>query len=171
LKGRNTVTDQSNVKLRPLAELAGAVAVLLGLVFVGVELKQNTEAVQAATLQSMTDASQEYLLLLASDPDLNRIWRTANLDPDALTDAEASQYFVLVRAQWLRFQNSYLQWQRGTMSDEDWVLYENFVCDMTASTMAQSRRRTWSDHKKALTTRFVEFVENCWAAEMGQDRG
>ena len=83
------MTDQSSVKLRPLAELAGAIAVLLGLIFVGMELKQNTEAVQAATLQSMTDASQEYLLLLASDADLNRIWRTARQDPDALTEGEA----------------------------------------------------------------------------------
>lgn len=156
------MTDQSSAKLRPLAELAGAIAVLLGLIFVGMELKQNTEAVQAATLQSMTDASQEYLLLLASDADLNRIWRTARQDPDALTEGEASQYFVLIRAQWLRFQNSYLQWQRGSMSDDDWALYENFVCNMSASTMAESRRRTWSDHKEALTPQFVEFVERCW---------
>lgn len=152
-------------RYRSLIEFAGGLAVLLGLIFVGVELKQNTEAIQAATLQSMTDGSQEFLLLLASDADLNRIWRTARLDPDALTEAEESQYFVLIRAQWLRFQNSYLQWQRGSMNDDDWIQYETFICKMSASTMAQSRKRTWSDHKGALTAGFVEFVEECWAAE------
>ena len=54
-------------KLRGLFELAGAGAVLLGLVFVGLELKQNTEAVEAASLQNQTDASTEFLLLIASD--------------------------------------------------------------------------------------------------------
>ncbi len=74
-------------------EIAGAGAVLTGLIFVGLELNQNTEAVQAATLQSIADASQEYLLLMAADPELNRIWRLANDDPDASNDSAASRLF------------------------------------------------------------------------------
>jgi len=41
--------------------------------FVGLELRQNTAAVEAATLQSLTDASVDYVNILASDPDLTRI--------------------------------------------------------------------------------------------------
>lgn len=61
---------------KALVELVSACAVLVGLIFVGFELKQNTEAVEAATLQGITDASQDYLLLMAAEPELSRIWRS-----------------------------------------------------------------------------------------------
>jgi hypothetical protein len=48
-------------KLNPLLEFFGGIAVLVGLIFVGLELRQNTEAVQADTLQSITEQSQDYL--------------------------------------------------------------------------------------------------------------
>jgi len=43
-------------KIKLVVETSGALAVLLGLVFVGLELRQNTYAVEAATFQSLTDA-------------------------------------------------------------------------------------------------------------------
>ena len=160
--------DLGSGRSKVLIEIIGAGAVLAGLMFVGFELKQNTEAVQAATLQSITDASQEYLLLLSADQELNRIWRIANKNPDDLNESEASQYFFLLRAQWLRYQNAYLQWQRGTMSSKDWTLYELFICDPAGSTTSNSKRLLWDEHRRALLPDFAEFVESCWKSE--QDR-
>ena len=157
------MADREYSKVKAVLELIAAGAVVLGLIFVGLELKQNTEAVQAATLQGMIDSSQEYLLLLAADKDLNRIYREGVSDPTALSEEDASRFFFLLRAQWLRFQNAYLQWQRGTMGDEDWVFYNNFLCARSASTTGEVRQATWADHKPALTSQFVSYVENCWA--------
>jgi len=163
------VIDFGNGNLKAFTEIAGAGAILFGLIFVGFELKQNTEAVQASTLQGITDASQEYLLLMAADPELNRIWRLANVDPNEMSESDASRYFFLLRAQWQRYQNAYLQWQRGTMSDKDWTLYEKFICDPSGSTTARSKRLLWSDHKPALLSDFVEFVEVCWNVDSDVD--
>ena len=63
-----------------LVELVSVGAVLMGLIFVGFELKQNAEAVEAATLQGITDASQDYLLLMAADPGLSAV-PVKSLDP------------------------------------------------------------------------------------------
>lgn len=54
--------DLGTGKSKALIEMAGAGAVLTGLIFVGFELNQNTEAVLAATLQSVTDG--RYCLFL-----------------------------------------------------------------------------------------------------------
>ena len=156
------MVDLTNGNYRALIEMIGAGAVLLGLIFVGFELKQNTEAVQASTLQGITEESQDYLLLMAADAELNRIWRLANVDPDDLDETEASRYFFLLRAQWMRYQNAFLQWQRGTMSDKDWTLYEKFICDPDGSTTARTRRLLWLEHKPALLDDFARFVETCW---------
>lgn len=152
--------------LNSLMELIGGLAVLVGLIFVGFELKQNTEAVQASTLQNLTDESQEYLLLLAQDEDLNRIWRQAVAEGvDSLDESEASRLVFLYRAQWIRFQNAFLQWQRGTLNDEDWVFYRGVICRSEGDPGSPSLRgATWPDHRDALTERFVAFVEQCWEA-------
>jgi hypothetical protein len=161
--------DLGSGKVKALIEMASAGAVLTGLIFVGFELNQNTEAVQAATLQSITDASQEYLLLMAADPELNRIWRLANDDTEEMNESDASRYFFLLRGQWLRYQNAFLQWQRGTMSDKDWTLYELFICDPSGSTTARSKRFLWEEHRAALLPDFAQFVEACWNLESDAD--
>ncbi|MDH4108184.1 MAG: hypothetical protein OEW35_07690 [Gammaproteobacteria bacterium] len=51
--------------------------------FVGFEFRQNTAAALAATLQNITD----YLLLLAAEPELNRIWRIGNNHPASMSEA------------------------------------------------------------------------------------
>jgi hypothetical protein len=150
--------------LNSLMELLGGLAVLVGLMFVGFELKQNTEAVQASTLQNLTDESQEYLLLLAQDEELNRIWRQAVAEGvDTLNESEASRLVFLYRAQWIRFQNAYLQWRRGTLDDEDWAFYRGVICRKEGDSGSPSLRgSTWPDHRAALTEGFVNFVETCW---------
>ena len=147
-----------------LVEAGGAVAVLLGLVFVGLELRQNTEAVEAATFQALTDASSDYILTIASDPELNRVVTTGYDDPSSLSELEYSRFFMVTRSYWVRMQNVYSQWQRGTLSDDDWVMYENIICGSDANpSSARGIIQTFDEHRQLLTPEFVQFVERCWA--------
>ena len=56
-----------------IAEIIAAVGVVVSLFFVGLEVRRNTRAVQAATLQSVIDIARQQLLLVASNPELNHI--------------------------------------------------------------------------------------------------
>lgn len=145
--------DSENKHQKHYLEILGIGAVILGLVFVGFELRQNTAAIQAETMQGLSDASQEYLLLLGSDANLAELVRKGQRTPDQLSKAEALQYFFLKRTQWIRYQNAFLQYQRGTMGDEDWAFYESLIC--------RSPGTDWTDHRNALARPFSEFVEAC----------
>jgi hypothetical protein len=146
------MSDSSARKLKTVVEAAGAGAVLLGLIFVGLEVKQNTAAMQAATIQGLADSSQEHLLLLASDPELLEIQQKAVTDPDQLSETEARQYFLIERARWLRSHVAFQQFRRGTLGDEDWQPYERLLCRRKLS--------SWQEHKSLFSNRFVEFVES-----------
>ena len=147
-------------RLKPILELVGSGAVLIGLIFVGLELRQNTAAVQAASLQNQTDASTDFLTLVASDADLARIWVEGQNNPGSLNEADAFRYFLLTRARWLRMQNAFLQWRRGMLTDDDWILYEGLICD-PAATAGRGPVSTWSEHRPALADDFVAFVDEC----------
>ena len=150
-------------KAKIIVDAGGAIAILLGLVFVGLELRQNTEAVEAATFQALTDASSNYILSIASDPELNRIVTTGHADPSALNEQEYARFFMVNRSYWVRMQNVYSQWQRGTLNDDDWRLYEYVICgageDLNSS---QSLILTIDEHGQLLTPEFVRYVEHCW---------
>ena len=155
-----------NTEFKSILEVLSAAAVLLGLAFVGFELRQNTAAVEASTRQSTTDASVAWLLTIASDPQLSHLWGIASGDPQKLSETEAVQLHLLVRSQWIRFQNAYLQWKNGTLGDDDWNNYEGFICRTKTEAQANQksanlRIATWDDHKFVLDKQFVEFVENC----------
>ena len=157
--------DWSSGKLRIL-ELAGAGAVLLGLVFVGLELRQNTNAIQAATFQSLIDSGSDWLSDIYSNPELARIWSIALSDSAQLESSELMQVSYLLRNQWLRMQNAFSQWQRGSLSDSDWAVYEALICvEPSQSPSGQASRlriETWEDHQETLTEEFMTFVEDCW---------
>jgi hypothetical protein len=157
---------RKGINANSIIELLSAGAVLVGLIFVGFELRQNTAAVEATTLQSSTDASVEWMMSIASDPELTRIWTTPPTDLDRMTDTERHQLHLLLRSQWFRFQNAYLQRQRGTLSEDDWKIYRGYVCRTHAketrnSQAANLRFVTWEDHRGVLLPEFVGFVERC----------
>ena len=161
------------MKLKPAVELLSAGAVLLGLAFVGFELSQNTAAVEASSRQSSTDASVDWIMTIASDPELTRIWGTALEDLHRLDKTERKQLHLLLRSQWLRFQNAFLQWQGGTLSEDDWEIYKGFMCRTQAQGKinvhaASLRVATWDDHKGVLLNQFVEFVETCRGEKVGK---
>ncbi len=61
------------VRGRALRETATAVGVVLGLVFVGVEIRTNTTAVQGATLHGISDQSLNLQISIATDEHLVRL--------------------------------------------------------------------------------------------------
>ncbi len=142
---------------KSLFEVAGAVAVLLGLIFVGLELRQNTAAVEAATFQDLIHASSDFLVDIASDPETQRVYATGRLDPSALTPDERGQYFMLQQAFWLRMQNAFMQWQRGTLIDEDWNVYQSVICESAIAPGPKAHLR----RQNAFTPAFREFLETC----------
>jgi len=147
-------------KIKLVVETSGALAVLLGLVFVGLELRQNTYAVEAATFQSLTDASNDFIMTIASDAELNRIYASGLADVNSLTSDEYQRFFMTARSFWVRMQNVYSQWQRGTLNDGDWRLYQAVIC--IDQNDESGMKATFDEHRMILSDEFQRFVELCW---------
>ncbi len=157
------MADRSAGHLKFFIELAGGGVILVGFIFVALELRQNTAAVETATMQSLTDMSSQYLMLVGSSPDINRLYIKAAKDLGELDEAEALQLYHLTLSQWLRFQSAFLHWQRGTMSEQDWMAYTKFICSNSTGIKHQIRVATWESHKLILVDPFADFVEACWS--------
>jgi hypothetical protein len=157
LVGQFELSDRKSKHVKSVIELIGAIAVLIGLVFVGLELRQNTAAVQAATFQGMTGTSSDFLVTVASVPELRRVWVAAHASPKNLNSEDLQILALLQQSLWLRMQNAFRQWQIGTLSDEDWLVYQKIVCSFAQRPLFQDYWR----NSGSLTARFKEMLEDC----------
>lgn len=159
------------MKKLDLGEAVGILAnvgVIAGIIFLGFELRQNTSAVQAATSQGLTEFSASWLSALSTDPELAGIWLKALDDSSQLQGDEALRAAFYQRGQWIRMQNAFNLWRRGSLSDADWAVNEALICRQPSESIsgrsAKYRIETWDNHREALTEEFAAFVEECWSS-------
>ena len=105
-----------------IPQILSAVAVGLSLIFVGLEIRQNTAAQRAETRQALTDASRELSLAISSSRELTRVWY-ARWHPELddgrlgalLTRPDSLQALSIMHANLLNLENVFLQALEGVV--------------------------------------------------------
>ncbi len=114
-----TLQDLANI-----GELVGGLAVVLSLVYVGLQIRQNTTAVRLATAQAVHDNYAAWYTNLSADADLNQIVIKGLKDYSSLEETEKAQFIDTFMAFSSYSQNAYYQWRQGSLSPQLWVGWE-----------------------------------------------
>lgn len=146
--------------LANLAEIIGAVAIVISLIYVGQELKENTAAIQAFALQSITNASSASMRAVVENGEFAEIRLQGDRDPSQLSEVGRLRYVLYQRQMWFHFQNVWTQWQLGVTNDGVWAGYEMIICGDLVKTQAQ--KNWWRDnHTQALSADFSRLIDDC----------
>jgi len=96
-------------------------SVVVGIVFLAIELQQNTRAVQAQTRDSITDKQIEYYGWLANSPQLAEVESIAlgAGGLDSLDRTQQRMWFGYVNAIFREWENSFYQYEQGLFSPEE----------------------------------------------------
>jgi hypothetical protein len=108
----------SKSKTFNLIEVLGLVAVAVSLVFVGLEVRQNTIASRAAAYQEHGSHLSDQWLALAQDPELTRVYLADESNWAALTETEKAQLTSLWIAIFRNYETLLLQVEEGLL-DQD----------------------------------------------------
>jgi hypothetical protein len=103
--------------MRAAAEIIGVAAVVVSLIFVGLELQQTTAAVRAASYQSISAATLEALQIRIEHPEVVEAldaWLAGTATDTQRTAAEDWAYLVL-----RHFENIYHQTELGMVDQEE----------------------------------------------------
>ena len=135
--------------------------VVAGLIFLGVEIRQNTTALRAAAIQESTNVARGQILTLATDGEINRLSMT---DYDELELGDQRRVFWLDRSFWLGMQGQYRQWRLGVLPDEEWSVWHRIICanysdDRPGGSRASGGGRLWAGNRATLLREFTDFVE------------
>ena len=103
-----------------IGEILGAIAVFMTLVYLAVQIRQNTASVTTATYDSVMAGITDINLVVARDPEVASIVARGFLVPDSLNAFEAYRFQFILRSwanQWLKMLRLY---ERGALSPPEW---------------------------------------------------
>jgi len=103
-----------------IAEIIGTVGIVLSLVFVGIQVRDNTKATQAASYQAAAEFDHQLLLTVGSDPDTAAVFHTYSRAPETLSGDTEIQGRYLFGAVLRNLENFYIQNRLGTLSPASW---------------------------------------------------
>ena len=103
-----------------LGDFIGGLAVVFTLIYLAVQIRQNTRALRVASMQSSMLAAQNIGMLPAQDRDLARIVRVGMSKPDELDEDEFQQFRYFLMNMLRVHEDMFVQHRAGVVDDETW---------------------------------------------------
>ena len=101
-----------------IAEIIGAFAVVISLIYVGIQVNDSAGAVRSASANDANGALQSWYLQIGSDQQSSELFYRALISEEALSNQEEFQFLMMLHGAFLAFQNSYLLAEEGTIDAE-----------------------------------------------------
>lgn len=141
-----------------IAEIISAIAIIISLVFVGLQIRGNTKATQASTFHEIAALDIKILLDFANSQESARLISTFRDNPDALSEAEQNHGFYFFAAEVRHVENLFLQNENKMLSKKDWNSRKALVEGVVQSPGFGALLK--SPFKKYFDGSFIEFGEN-----------
>jgi uncharacterized membrane protein len=106
--------------LGSLGEFVAAIATIATLIYLAIQIRQNTESVRMSAETDVSRQFADWASLVVNNPELGRIWDAAADDPDSLSDEEIRQFLWFVMELLLLYEAQYHLYRKGLISQESW---------------------------------------------------
>jgi kynurenine formamidase len=145
------LSDWANV-----AEIGAAAGVIVSLIFVGLQLQSNTEATEAATREAVSQKDLEFLSLRMDSSVLARAHAKLE-NGEAISPLEISQLVHQEYVNFVSFEHSFYQYQKGVLEPEEWLRHRNIVRGQIQH--YRYSQIMWEDKHNTFSPGFQELVD------------
>jgi hypothetical protein len=146
------------ISVTELTEAVGTLGVIASLVFVGLQVRQNTIAVRAQVHQDITNS---YLAVAETvTAHASAFASGISATPEAfaaLSDEDKLIYFGVIFGFFKHFENMFGQYERGLIDSDSWAAWSEHILMYYRQPGVQI---WWNLRGPAFTPKFREFLEN-----------
>ena len=140
-----------------IGEFIGAVGVVASLIYLALQIRQNTKTVRRTAHISAVDAFNNFNSLIAQNPEVARIGRIGMLDPGKLNEDERVRFERLMSIVITNLENLFFQHRDGLLEAERWEAYEAILRDFVSFPIFPSY---WQQARRRMSRSFVTYVED-----------
>jgi hypothetical protein len=150
------VTELNWDAIGATAELLGALGVIGSLMYLAVQIRQNTRSVRASSYQSAVAIGVEVNRMVAGDAALASILRRGREDLASLDPDEETRFNALLGSQFRLYENVYYQRLAGTLEPAMW---EGYRAILLRNTSRPGVRVWWSERRTLFRREFAELFD------------
>jgi len=139
-----------------IANLLAAIGVIASLIYLAVQIRQNTRAVRSSSVQSLVQSLSATSQAVLENEYIIPIMLKASAGLETLTDEERARLHFLLVMTLRRFEGVYFQRDLGFV---DAAVIEGFERSHISILTSKSGRAWWAKSKEIFNSRFVAHVE------------
>ena len=154
------------VELGALGEFVAAIAVVITLIYLALQIRQNTRATRAASFHAITDSFNHVNISLAQTPDLARIWLAGATERSSLSDEEKWQFDLICLSYFHVFETVHYQARVGA-GEGGLVAAEERSLETLLATSGV--REWWEENPYAFGLEFRAYLDRLLATGGGNE--
>ena len=143
--------------LANLGEIIGAIAVVVSLIYLAVQVRQNTKAQQTENFSRALDRVASIQATLSQDPETSMIFSKGVTDPRSLTSRERMQFTWTMYELFGAFEFMYFASQSKAMPEEIWERWSLAVAWWLSYAGV---RAWWTARPIPFSETFTDYVES-----------
>jgi hypothetical protein len=106
-----------------IGQIVGATAVLITLIYLAIQLRQNTAAVATSTYESTMTGFNDINVIVASHPGLASLLDRGCQNPESLTKKEIVQFNFILRCYANQWWKLFKLYERGNLPADEWKIF------------------------------------------------
>jgi hypothetical protein len=134
----------------------GGLGVVATVIYMSIEIRNNTSAVRASAFQEVVDSFASISFDIAKDKSLTELFLRAARNPAALNDVERAQYNFMLLSFLRRAESVYFQSEVRTLHERHWSGIRASIEWVMSSPGA---RASWSEIKNRFNPEFTAFID------------
>ena len=140
-----------------VGEVTGALAVLFTLFYLGMQIRQNSNAMRASTELEVSRQYTDFVRRLSMDDQLRKIWNKIADAPNSLNDDERARYLWAMSEFFHMSEGVFRQYKTGFLAHESWSEYERTLVGMLQAPLV----RDWFiDNHAPFSREFRRHIES-----------
>ena len=139
-----------------LSHVIASIAIVISLIFVGVQLQLNTSATRSVSAIAASTATSEWYRALGSNLENSALFRAFVTNPDDLTDDQRYQMVVNLYAAVLIFQNNFYLANEGTLDPE---MKDTITQSISVIKDYPGWKYFWEERRSMFLIKFQEYVD------------
>jgi hypothetical protein len=131
--------------------------VILGLVFLTIQIYQSTLATQATLHLDLVTYGREHAELLTSDAELTDIVLRGELGLNPLSPVERERFLVFTSWRMAIWETAFLNWDTGVVDDRFWEQFDAWYSEIVQR--GPGYREWWAESRHGFDPLFREHVD------------
>ncbi len=139
-----------------ISAIIGTIAIVLSIVVLARELRQNTKALKSTMAREAGNGIQSWYLTIGNSPESSNLWINGMANPDNLSNEQLLQFFFLCQSVFWAFQTNFYLSKEGTLDSQ----IESSISNILLNVIEQPGFHLyWEQRQETFFPEFREYID------------